>query len=93
MTVENYRLLTISSQLLTVPRGAFAVVPFCSCCGSFLFIVCFVGGSVFFPIMVSLFSYVGIPESPLIWETAADLVYHLSHLFTSFPWYTAEFKI
>ena len=31
---------------------------------------------------VSLFSYVWIPESPPIWEKAADSVYHLSHLFT-----------
>ena len=31
---------------------------------------------------VSHFSYVWTPESPPIWERAADSVYHLSHLFT-----------
>ena len=40
---------------------------------------------VLFPIMyISLFSYVWIPESPRIWERAADSVYHLSHLFINF---------
>ena len=29
-----------------------------------------------------LFTYVWIPESPPIWEGAADSVYYLSHLFT-----------
>ena len=31
---------------------------------------------------ISLVNSVWIPESPPIWERAADLVYHLSHLFT-----------
>ena len=32
---------------------------------------------------VSLFSYVWIPESLLLWERATDSVYHLSHFFTA----------
>ena len=36
-----------------------------------------------FPVMhVSLFSSVCIPGPPLIWERAADSIYHQSHLFT-----------
>lgn len=45
--------------------------------------VCIVGGSgSFSTIFVFLFSYVWNPESPPIWETVADSVYHLSCLFT-----------
>ena len=57
--------------------GAFTVVPTCS--GFVLLVV-----PVLFPIMfVSLLRYVCIPESPPIWERAADSVYHRSDLFTS----------
>ena len=47
----------------------------------FLFVILVV--LILFPHYVcSLFSYVWIPESPFIWERAADSVYHLCRLFT-----------
>ena len=63
-------------MLLNVPSRRF-------CCGSFLLNVCFVGGSGSFSHYVCFsFSCSWTPESPPIWERAADSVYHPSHLFT-----------
>ena len=56
--------------------GAFTVVPSCL----MFVLLCFLD---LFPVMhVSLFSSVCIPGPLLIWERAADSIYHLSHLFT-----------
>ena len=56
--------------------GSRILVP--SCLAFVLFVVL-----VLVPIMhVFRLGYVWIPESPPIWERAADSFYHLSHLFT-----------